>query len=140
MDKKGFRLLDHPADLGVEAYGSTLAEAFEQAAVALMSVIVDLATVGETETRTVELTAGDYEHMLVKWLTEVLYLYDGESFVGKRFAVEEIAATHLKATIYGEVFDPHRHKTKLDVKAITYHQLQVEQDQGAASVRVFFDI
>lgn len=140
MEKKGFRLLDHPADLGIEAYGSDMAEAFEQAAVALVSVIFERSTVDERESRDVELTAADCEHLLVKWLTEVLYLYDGQDFVGRRFEIKNITPTHLKAAIFGEGFDANRHITKLDVKAITYHQLEIIRAGNAARVKVFLDI
>jgi SHS2 domain-containing protein len=140
MQNKGFRILDHPADLGVEAFGSNLAEAFEQAAVALMSIILELSTVRELQTRTIELSAGDHGHLLVKWLTEVLYLYDGEGFVAGRFKIGRLTPTHLDAKVYGELFYPERHITKLDVKAITYHQLEVNENANAARVKAFFDI
>jgi len=140
MEKKGFRLLDHPADLGIEAYGSNLVDAFEQAAVALVSVILELSTVSERESRTVELTASDYQHLLVKWLTEVLYLYDGKGFVGRRFEITHITPTQLKAVIFGEPFDGNKHTTKQDVKAITYHQLEIIEGDTTATVKVFLDI
>ncbi len=140
MARKGFKILDHPADLGIEAFGKNLKEAFEQAAVALMSVILDISNVHEPTTRTVRLDASDHEHMLVKWLTEVLYLYDGQRFVSCRFDVKQLTVDSLKAVIYGEKFDPARHSTKLDVKAITYHQLQIKKNQQGFSVRVFLDV
>jgi SHS2 domain-containing protein len=83
----GFVILDHPADLGIEARGRTLAEAFEQAAIALMSIILDLTTVEPKELRRVQLKATDQEQLLVRWLEELLYLYDGENFVGSKFVI-----------------------------------------------------
>lgn len=136
----GYRILDHPSDLGIEAVGRSLAEAFESAARGLMSVILDLKPVREVESHEIVLTAEDIEHLLVKWLGEILYRYDGQLFVSKDFHIMSLTPTQLSATIEGELFDPERHKTKLDVKAITYHQLSVEEGTDISRVRVFLDI
>lgn len=136
----GFRILEHPADIGIEAYGKDLAEAFAQAATALMSIILELSSVKARESKHVTLTAADIEHLLVKWLTEVLYLYDGEEFAGCRFEVQDINDTHLHAVIHGEPFAAVKHPTKLDVKAITYHQIKVDKTNEGVNLRVFLDI
>lgn len=136
----GFRILDHPADMGIEASGSNLKEAFEQAAAALTSIILDPSGIEKRETRTVELISSDYEHLLVNWLAEVLYLYDGDGFVGKRFEIWDLSSESLKARIEGEKFNPEKHVTKLDVKAVTYHQIHVEKNETGGQVRVFLDI
>lgn len=137
---KGFTILDHPADMGIEARGNSLAEAFERAAEALMSIILDLSSADIRESRSIEVAASDYEHLLVKWLTEILYLYDGEEFVGKTFRINELSQTALKATVQGEPLDANKHRTLLDVKAITYHQLSVFEKKEEAVVRVYLDI
>ena len=136
----GFHLIDHPADLGIEAQGKTLSEAFEQAATGLMSVILDLSSVEALASKEVTLHGSDPEHLLVKWLTEVLYLYDGENFVCREFLVCELRDDFLRATVRGEPFAADKHVTRLDVKAVTYHQLLVEQTRGPSRVRVFLDI
>jgi SHS2 domain-containing protein len=133
-------LLEHPSDLGIEARGATLCEAFQNAAVGLMSVILDLSSVAARDSRELELSASDEEQLLVRWLSEVLYLYDGQGFVGKEFVIEYMTETNLKARVLGEQFSAERHSTKLDVKAITYHQILVHKDETHALVRVFLDI
>ncbi len=140
VPSSGFLILDHPADLGIEAYGQTLAESFEQAALGLMSVILDPSTVATPETKQVDLDAVDIEQLLVKWLSEILYLYDGQRFVPVRFSISRISPDTLRARVFGEEFCEERHSTRLDVKAITYHQLSVHQDNGGCRVRVFLDI
>ncbi len=136
----GFSLLDHPADLGIEARGETLSQAFEQAATGLMSVILDLSSVESTVSRELTLQASDLETLLVKWLAEILYLYDGERFVGKKFEVCELHDNRLRATVFGEMFTEGKHRTRLDVKAVTYHQLVVEEARDGGRIRVFLDI
>ena len=138
--RTGFAILDHPADLGIEAHGKTLAESFEQAALGLMFVIVDLATVEPAHLKEVHLKAADVEQLLVKWLAEILYLYDGQRFVASQFTITRIAPDQLEAAVRGENLSATKHRTKLDVKAITYHQLLVCQNEKGATVRVFLDI
>ena len=136
----GFCLIDHPADLGIEAQGETLSEAFEQAAMGLMSVILDLSSVEALVSREVTIEGSDLEHLLVRWLTEVLYLYDGEKFVSREFSVCELRENLLRATLLGESLVAEKHVTRLDVKAVTYHQLLVEKTNAVCRVRVFLDI
>lgn len=136
----GYQLIDHPADLGIEANGQSLSEAFEQAAVGLMSVILDVELVQCRDSRAISLQATDLEHLLVKWLTEILYLYDGMRFPAARFQIDALTSTSLSAEVFGEPFSEGRHLTRLDVKAITYHQLLCEENETGARVRVFLDI
>jgi protein archease len=142
MDKPsaGYVLLDHPADVGIEAFGKDLSGAFVQAALALMSVILDPGKIDCTQSRAIFLEGVDIEHLLMKWLTEVLYLYDGQGFAAGHFVISELSSTRLMATLSGERFDAIKHAPRLDVKAITYHQLLVEEVAEGARVRVFFDI
>jgi SHS2 domain-containing protein len=140
MLSPGYTILEHPSDLGIEARGETLPEVFRQAAVGLMSVIVDPSTVYPRESRPVELTASDVEQLLVRWLAEILYLFDGQRFVCKEFSVRDVSPTILSATVLGEAFASSRHRTRVDVKAVTYHQLAVREDREGAMARVFLDI
>ena len=136
----GYTILDHPADLGIEARGKTIAEAFEQSSTALVSIILDTSTIDLREERMLSISASDIDHLLVRWLTEVLYLYDGLHFAPRDFRITDISQSHLSAIIRGEDFLPGKHRTKLDVKAVTYHQLSVSKMEDGVVVRVFLDI
>ena len=135
-----FTILEHPADMGIEARGETVSQAFEQSAIGLMSIIVELSSVSIKDEQTIELHASDREQLLVKWLTEILYLYDGQQFVSKKFHIDELTNTSLHATIRGEPLSAEKHQTLLDVKAITYHQLLIEEQEHQSIIRVFLDI
>ena len=137
--RNGFSILPHPADVGIEAHGATLARAFEQAALGMMSVIVDLSTVTASTSLAVDVTGSDSEQLLVRWLSEVLYLYDGRRFVCAHCAIEEFEPTRLSARVSGEYLSGH-HITRLDVKAVTYHQLSIEEGDSISTVRVYLDI
>ena len=140
VNRAGFNFLDHPADLGLEAYGQSLAETFEQAALGMISIIVDPSTVEAGDCREVTLQGSGYEHLLVRWLQEILYLYDGEHFVSRRFRINHLDPERLLAVVHGEAFDSTRHSTRMDIKAVTYHQLEVHEEQEIHRVRVFLDI
>jgi SHS2 domain-containing protein len=133
-------LLDHPADLGIEARGDTLSEAFENAAAGLMAIILDPARVVARESREVCLSAVDQEQLLVRWLSEILYLYDGEGFVSAEFSILELGPDVLTATIRGEEYAPGVHVSRMDVKAVTYHQLEVEGGPSGGRIKVYLDI
>lgn len=135
-----YRIVEHPADLGIEAEGNSVGDAFAAAAEGLISLIVDTETIDEVRSVGVELSAGDYEQLLVRWLSEVLWLFDGGDFVPKRFLITEISPTGLCATLRGETFRLEKHPTRMDVKAVTYHQVSVTPRTGGAGVRVFLDI
>ena len=136
----GYGILEHPADVGIEARGASLADAFAQAAEGLMSVILDPARVARRESRRIDLTASDTEQLLVRWLSEVLYLFDGCGFAASHFEVQILAPASLTATVYGEIFSPSRHTVRTDVKAVTYHLLNIEQGPDECVVRVYLDI
>jgi len=138
--KSEFFILEHPSDIGIEARGASLAEAFAAAAKGLMSVIVDASTVEAKKKRSVSIQASDRGQLLVRWLQEILYLYDGQKFISKEFSVRDLTATSLTAEVRGEVFSLSRHRTLMDVKAVTYHQLAVGTDTEGDYVRVFLDI
>ena len=139
MDE-GYRILEHPADIGIEATGSDLKSAFKQAALGLISIIVDPASVDPRVQKAVTLHGTDSENLLVKWLSEILYLYDGEDFVTSTITIKKLSATELDAVLAGEAVDGNKHRLKMDVKAITYHQLKVEERGDGCVVSVFLDI
>ncbi|HEY55111.1 MAG TPA: archease [Dehalococcoidia bacterium] len=138
MDKD-FEILDHTADVGIIAYGADLRQAFANAARGLFSLIAELDDVEEVTRQDIELTASDEESLLVAWLNELVYRFDTEGIIFKRFDITRLNNTHLKARGYGEKADSSRHRLKTEVKAATYHMLKVEKNDGFR-VQVLFDI
>jgi len=136
---KRFEVIDHTADVGIAAYGKDLKEAFANAAYALFSLMADLDGVGDASCHQVEVTAEDRSELLVAWLNELIYLFEVENVLFKRFDIGELKETRLRASCYGEKIDPERHKMKMGVKAATYHMLKVEEGDGFR-VQVLFDI
>ena len=136
---KEFELIDHTADVGIRAYGVDIKQAFANAAKGLFSLITELENVDEVLHRDIKLTATDQEGLLVEWLNELIYLFDTENILFKRFDITQLDYTRLKARIYGERVDKVKHELKTGVKAATYHMLKVDKDDGC-KVQVLFDI
>ena len=136
---KEFEIVDHTADVGIIAYGADMKEAFANAAKGLFSLITELDDVEEAEYRDTEVSAPDQESLLVEWLNELIYLFDAENIIFRRFDITRLNNTVLEARSYGCRVDSSRHKLKTGVKAATYHMLKIEQDNGG-KVQVLFDI
>ncbi|MDY6906940.1 MAG: archease [Chloroflexota bacterium] len=134
-----FWVIEHTADVGIAAVGADIDEAFANAALGLFSLMVDLDTVGQATCREVEVAATEREGLLVAWLNELVYLFEVEGVLFKRFEVRTVGDTALRARCYGEHIDLSRHHIQMAVKAATYHMLKVERGDGYR-VEVLFDI
>ncbi len=134
-----FEIINHTADVGLVAYGADVSEVFANAAKGLFSLITELDNVREVVRREIELTAPDQESLLVGWLNELIFLFDTEYLLFKRFDIIRISQTELKAVGYGEKVDSSRHEIKIGVKAATYHMLQIDRNDGVKA-RIIFDI
>lgn len=135
---KKFELIEHTSDIGLLAYGGTLAEAFANAARGMFSVIAEIDNVREAESRRVEVSADDIEGLLFEWLNSLLYYFDVETLLFSRFDITEFEDTRLVAECRGEKYDSTRHHLKTGVKSATYHMLGVDRQKN--QVRVIFDI
>ncbi len=132
-----FEVVDHTADVGLIAYGSTIEEVFVNAAYGMFSLIADLDQVEERLERRIETEAPDQEELLVTWLNELLYFFDAESLLFKRFEISRLDQNWLEARAFGEKVDLGRHKLKTAVKAATYHMLRLEQGNGLRAYIIF---
>ena len=135
---KRFELIEHTADMGLIAYGHDLAEAFANAAYGMFSIMADLGQVREIESCQIELKEEDAEALLFEWLNRLLYVFVVDMLLLKRFDMERFDGSGLKATCYGEKYDPARHRLIWGVKSATYHMMKVDRERN--QVRVIFDV
>ena len=119
--------------------GATVEEAFQNVAVALYSVMVNVRAVEPREQRTVTVSAPDHELLLVEWLNALLALSDIEHMVFSRFDVK-IDGTSLIGTAWGEKLDHDRHEPHVEVKGATYHLLSVKQEHGRYVAQCVVDV
>lgn len=139
-----YEYLYHIADAKFRAYGSTLEKAFENAALALINVMIDTSNLKAKEEREIELASSDIKMLLVDWLSELLYLFEVDEIIFSEFRIEKIEKTKegfsLKGKAYGVPIDLSHHKFDTQVKAVTFHELEVEQDKtGVFRVQVVVD-
>ena len=135
-----FRILEHTADVGFEAFGATQREVFANAARALMHLMVDLEAIVPREELLLRTEASDMPDLLVNWLSEVLYRFDAEGWLFRDFEFDELTEHSLAAMARGEKFDRRRHQIKLLVKAVTYHQLELRKTGEGWRAQVYVDI
>ena len=137
---KRYELLDHTADIEMVAFGRDLPEAFGNAAYGMFDLITNADEIREVDSFNLQVAASDTEELLVAWLDELLYKYETERIICRRFDIEDMSGTSLKAVVYGEKLDLGRHEVKLEIKSVTYHQLKVEEMKDGWKVQVIFDV
>jgi tRNA nucleotidyltransferase (CCA-adding enzyme) len=125
-----FELFAHGSDVGVRGRGRTLEEAFEQAALALTSIVVDLSRVQPDDEVVLSCQAPDPELLLAAWLNAVVLEMSARRRVFCRFRVR-VSGDRLYATARGEVLDPQRHRPGDEVKAATLTELAVRREEGS---------
>ena len=142
--KKRFKFLEHTADAYIEAYGTSLEEAFENAAVAMTDVMTELEKVEAKTEESFVVEAPDEPALLYSWLEELLLEFELKDKLYSRFEVSCIEETsegfRLRAKAWGEKYDPVRHPSKVGIKAATYHQMEILKEPKDVTVRFILDI
>jgi SHS2 domain-containing protein len=135
-----YTIFDHTADLGMEIYGNTPQELFSHAAFAVFDIMTDLRHVEVTEERQIVVEGDGWEDLLVNYLREILYLFNGERLMLKEYSIKSIDTHRVEATVRGERFDPARHRIHVEIKAVTYHQVAVSDTPDGWRGRVICDV
>ena len=141
-----YEILEHPADVGFLAHGRTLAELFENSALAMCSLACTPEKADERLERQIVARGSDIESLLYAWLTEILAIADAEQLVFSRVSVSELrmpsesAAGEVIGVARGEKFDRERHAAGTYIKAVTLHQFQVERTAQGFRARVYLDL
>ncbi len=137
---KRFEILDHTADIGIIVHGENLKALFENAGEAFFHLITDLRKVRRRTERRINLGGESLDSLMVDWLSELIYLHDVENLLFKGFNVESVGEDGLRAIVKGEPFQEGVHVIKTEVKAVTYHQIEVRQENGRWRAQVIFDL
>ena len=135
MDR--YVLIDHTADLMVKAFGETLEECFANAGYALFNETVDLSGIGTSERTEFEVSGIDDEDMLYSFLSELLFIEDCDNLILKDIKVS-IDGLDVRCVGRGEKLDRSRHRIRSEIKAVTYHMMEVNRKEP--SVTVVFDV
>ena len=126
MTPKRWEHYPHQADVGVRGIGATKGEAFEQASLALTAVVAELETIEPAEPLEITCAADDDEMLLVEWLSRLVYEMSTRRMLFSRIDIF-VGEKELRARIWGEAIDAEKHNLAVEVKAVTYHDLVVDQ-------------
>jgi SHS2 domain-containing protein len=145
MDKTGkFEFLEHTADVYIAAHGATLAEAFENAALAMFEVMTDTEKVSPDVEDSVEVEAEDEYALLYSWLEALLVKFETKNMLYSKFKISSIDETsegfRIKAAVWGEKFNAEKHTQKVGVKAVTYHRMEIIKDIDTVRLEFILDI
>ena len=139
-DKLNFSLLNHTADLGIIVHGANLKNLFEVAALSMMHIMVRAKPSVETEVVKLSVTGEDLADLMVRWLGEILYLLEGEYILVISARIDFISPSQLDATIETVPFDSNLHEILCEIKAVTYHQIEVAEKNDHWEARIIFDL
>jgi SHS2 domain-containing protein len=142
MERK-FEYLEHTADVKFKAYGNSLEEAFASAAEAMFNAMLDISAVSSKCEIAINLEAESLEDLLYDWLSELLYQFDANYIIFGKFEVSKIAEIDgkflIEARVFGEQIDLKKHKFHLQVKAVTFHDMQIKRSNNHWIIQVLLD-
>jgi SHS2 domain-containing protein len=137
-----YKFFDHTADIGIEITGRTKKALFVNAAAALFDVLIENKVGEESEKQQKKITVegADVADLLINFLRELLYLFNGEHFITDRCEIIKFSNKALQARLTGEPFNSKKHLIKTEIKAATYSGLTVEKVKAGWKARIIFDV
>jgi len=138
-----FKFLEHTADVKFQAFGKTLEDAFGNSALAMFTVLTDITVVGAVNTKQISVKGNDLKSLLYNFLEELLFLVDSEFFLLSEVVSVKISNMDkgyiLNASVKGDTKDD-KYETSGDIKAITYSEMFIKEDNNGCTVQVVLDI
>jgi len=135
-----YELIDHTADFGIHVFGSDQADLFANAALAMFDMIADMESPKKPDEVTIRVEGLDWPDLMVNWLRELLYLWAGKEMLVKKVKIDSISENKLSACVTVDPFDSNRHVIKNEIKAVTYHQIQVDCGPNGCQAKIIFDV
>jgi SHS2 domain-containing protein len=147
VDKKNnkdkFEFFDVTADVGFRAYGKNLDDAFQNAALATFEVMTDTSQIKPAVKREIMVESEDEKALLYDWLSELLFLHDYDGLVFSQFKVninqKGPETFSLHAEVYGEEFNQNTHEIRDEVKAVTFHLMEINKEKNECTLQVILD-
>ena len=140
MAPQFYRIIEHTADTGFKIRGETKEQLFETAGLAFFDIMWRIGHPNESQPEIIEVTGSDMKELLVNFLEEFLYLYDAKGLVCTQLKVETVTDTKICAKAWLQLFNDNEDSELLGVKAVTYHQLQIDKKDQKWFAQVFLDI
>ena len=139
-----YRLLPHMTDAFVEVQAPTLAGVFEEAAFAMFDIMTDPTAIERSFVDQFEVTSHDEISLFHDWLEQLLLKFDLDGKVYSVFHVEKIHPQNenlcLAAKAQGGLFERGRHPAKVEIKAVTYHRMEIRATPEGYVARYILDL
>lgn len=137
---EGYRLLEHTADMGIEARAESCTRVLEEMARGLAMMLFGDSLASASVFRKVQLNAEDPTELMVAWLNEIVYWCERDNLVPALLKIDSLTTGELRGTLSGEPFNPQRHHVEREVKAVTYHQACLEKAAEGWHAKVYVDL
>ncbi len=133
--------LEHATDAFILVTAPSLTDAFTLAGQSVVDITLDKKTIEEKEQRTLKVSGKDLRYLLLNWLEEVNYQLITEGFAIARFSLDisKNSTYELTSTIYGEPIDLKKHHFKMEIKAPTFHMMEIKQNDQV-TMRFLLDL
>ena len=135
-----YEVFEHTADIGLHIYGETLPALFINAARGMESLLVPPEQVRVVTSREITVKGHDPVSLLIAWLNELIFLFDSEYLLLRDFEIATLTDTVLTGRASGEPYDSQRHELGSAIKAATWHEAAVTQDDEGYQARIIFDL
>lgn len=135
-----YRLIDHTADFGLHVFGADPKELFANAAYALFDVIAEAGSLTGLEEKNIRVTGDDWPDLMVNWLRELLYFWSGREMLLKSVDILSLSEHELLAKVQFDPYNPDQHTINTEIKAVTYHQIQVGSGSSGWQAKIIFDV
>ena len=133
-----FKFLEHTADAKFQAFGKNLEETFVNAALALTKLMTD-SKVKTKITKKIKVSGNDNKALLYNFLEELLFLLDTKNFLLSKIKEIKIKNNTLTAVLIGDN-NLKSYEIKTNIKAITYHEMFIKQENNKFALQVVLDI
>ncbi len=144
MVNASYEYLPHTTDAFIEARGATLERAFESAGLALFDTMCNVKSISHKLTDQLEFSGKDEISLLYDWLESLLLKFDLDEKVYSRFEVSPVMKSETmmkaKAHVSGEKYDRNKHGAKVEVKAVTYHKMEIRKADSGTVLRFILDL
>lgn len=137
---KKYRLTRNQSEVAVRVVGDSQADLFANSATALFDVMADIEKIEIKERIPLEVEGADRDDLMVNWMRELLYLYQGSGYLLKEFKIHEVKDSIVKAEVCGEKIDPDRHEIKQEIGAVAFHKSRMQKTGSQWIAQVIFEI
>lgn len=139
-ERKKYRILNRSSDLVIKVFGKTQAELFANSAFALFDLMTDVEKVQVRDRLPLEVEGVHRDDLMVNWMRELLYLFQGSGYLLREFQVHEVKEDHVRGEVSGEKYDPDRHEIQREIRSVVYHQSRMEKTGDQWMAQVIFEL